>query len=146
LRPSPLYGGITYVGSNLSFENCQIYRNPNVQVAAVILESGSTIETLSFNGFGLQDGGSSSPVPNLLNIGSGSIGQLILDSLDSNHINAPVSAGGFSSVGSVSGAGVLATGWEFPDAAMVDGVPYISANSGLPSIKVSGVVEPYQHP
>jgi hypothetical protein len=146
LRPSPLYGGITYVGSNLSFENCQIYRNPNVRVAAVILESGSTIETLSFNGFAVQDGGSSSPVPNLLNIGLGSIGQLILDSLDSNHINTPVSAGGFSSVGSVSGAGVLPTGWEFPDAVMADGVPYISANSGLPSIKVSGVVEPYQHP
>jgi hypothetical protein len=43
----------------------------------------------------------------------------------------------------VSGAGVLATGWEFPDAVMANEVPYISANSGLPSIKVGGVVEPY---
>ena len=54
LRPSPLYGGVTYVGSSLSFENCQIYRNPGVQVAAVVLESDSTIENLIFNGFGLQ--------------------------------------------------------------------------------------------
>ena len=82
-------------------------------------------------------------MPNLLKIGSGSIGQLVFDSLDSNNIHAPVSAGGFSSVGSVSGAGVLATGWEFPDAVMANGVPYISANSGVPSIKVNGVVEPY---
>jgi hypothetical protein len=87
--------------------------------------------------------GSNVPVPNLLNIGWGSIGEVVLDSLDSNNILAPVSAGGFSSVGSVSGAGVLATGWEFPDAVMANGVPYISANSGVPSIKVNGVVEPY---
>jgi len=146
LRPSPLYGGVPYVGYSLSFENCQIYRNPDVEVAAVILESDSTIENLGFNGFRLQDGGSSSPVPELLNIGLGSIGQLVLDSVDSKTFHAPVSAGGFSSVGSVSGAGVLATGWEFPDAVMADEVPYISASSGLPSIKVQGVVEPYlQH-
>ena len=143
LRPSPLYGGVTYVGSSLSFENCRIYQNPDIQVAAVVLESDSTIENLIFNGFGLQEPASSSPMPNLLNIGSGSIGQLVLDSLDSSHINAPVSAGGFSSVGFVSGAGVLATGWEFPDTVMADGVPYISASSGLPSIKVGGVVESY---
>jgi hypothetical protein len=82
-------------------------------------------------------------MPILLNIGSGSIGELVFNSLDSTNIVAPVSEGGFSSVGSVSGAGVLATGWEFPDAVMANGVPYISANSGLPSIKVNGVVEPY---
>jgi hypothetical protein len=29
---------------------------------------------------------------------------------------------------------------------MADGVPYISANSGLPSIKINGVVEPYGNP
>ena len=146
LRPSPLYGGITYVGSSLSFENCQIYRNPDIQVASVILESGSTIENVTFNGFGLQEAASSSSIPNLLNIGSGSIGQLGLNSLDSTNIHAAVSDGGFSSIGSVSGAGVLATGWAFPDDVMADEVPYISASSGLPSIKVSGVVEPYKQP
>jgi hypothetical protein len=146
LRPSPLYGGVTYVGSSLSFENCQIYRNPDTQVAAVVLESGSTIENLTVNGFGLQEAASSSPMPTLLEIGSGSIGQLVFESLDSNEINAPMSAGGFSNVGSVSGAGVLATGWEFPDAVMANGVPYISASSGLPSIKIGGVVQPYTQP
>jgi len=143
LRPSPLYGGITYVGSSLSFENCQIYLNPDIQGAAVVLDSGSTIENLTFNGFKLQEAASSSPMPNLVEIGLGSIGQMALDSLDSSHIQAAVSAGGFSSVGSVSGQGTLATDWEFPDAVMANGVPYISASTGLPSIKVGGVVEPY---
>jgi Glycosyl hydrolases family 28 len=146
LRPSPLYGNVTYVGSSLSFENCQIYLNPDMQGAAVVLESDSTIENLTFNGFKLQEAASSSPMPILVEIGVGSVGQMVLDSLDSSHIQAPVSAGGFLSVGSVSGQGTLATGWEFPDAVMANGVPYISASTGLPSIKVGGVVEPYPQP
>jgi len=144
LRPSPLYGApLTYVGSSLSFDNCRLYRTPGIEVAGLIIENDSTLDNLTFSGFGVQDGESNDPVPNLLTIGSGSIGELVLNSLDSTNILAPVSAGGFSSVGSVSGAGVLATGWEFPDAVMANGVPYISANSGVPSIKVNGVVEPY---
>jgi hypothetical protein len=146
LRPSPLYGGVTYVGSSLSFDNCQIYRNPDVNVVPLILDNDSTIDNLTFKGFGVQDAGSSYPLPNLINFVSGSIGQLVLESLDSKDISAPLSAGGFSNIGSISGVGVLATGWEFPDAVMANGVPYISANSGLPSIKVGGVVQPYTQP
>jgi len=143
LRPSPLYGGETYVGSSLTFENCTINRNANIEVAGVILENNSTINNLTFNGFAVQDAGSYSAMPELINIGSGSIGQLVLDSLNNGNIGVPTSAGEFLSVGSVAGTGVLATGWEFPDAVMVNGVPYISASTGLPSIKVGGVVEPY---
>jgi hypothetical protein len=147
LRPSPLYGGVTYVGSSLSFDNCKIYQNPDTEVAALILDSESTIVNLSFKGFYVQKSASSSGLPSLLRIGgSGSVGQLVIESLDSSNIDAPVSSGGFSSIGAVSGTGVLATGWEFPDAVMEDGVPYISANSGLASIKIAGTVEPYQQP
>jgi len=142
LRPSPLYGNISCVGSNLSFENCQICRYGNLSVAAVILENDSTIGSVTFNGFKMQEVGSPTPVPSLLGIGSGSIGTLVLNSLSSNNILSPVS-GEFSCLGKISGTGVLATGWEFPDAVMGDGVPYISASTGLPSIKVNGVVEPY---
>jgi Glycosyl hydrolases family 28 len=142
LRPSPLYGNVSFVGSNLSFENCQICRYANLSVAAVVLENDSTIGSVTFNGFQMQEAGSPTPVPALLGIGSGSIGSLVLNSLSSNNILAPVS-GEISSVGMVSGSGVLATGWEFPDDVMANGVPYISANTGLPSIKVEGVVEPY---
>ena len=146
VRPSPLYGNITSVGSSLTFDNCSIVRTGNIGSPATILANNSRIEFLAFNGFELQDAGVYPPVPELLDIGQGSIGQLVFGSVNSNNVVAPVSEGGFASVGSVSGAGVLATGWEFPDAVMADGVPYISASTGLPSIKINGVVQPYQQP
>jgi Glycosyl hydrolases family 28 len=146
LRASPLYGSVTSVGASLSFDNCQIQRNGELNVTSLILDNDSTIDNLAFNGYGLRDAGSQLPLADLFGIESGTVGQLVLDSVDSKNINFPVSPGGFSSVGSVSGAGVLATGWEFPDAVMANGVPYISANSGLPSIKVDGVVGPYSQP
>ncbi len=143
VRPSPLYPNNFYAGSSLSLTNCTIARNSNVEVAAMILENNSTIATLEFNGFAIRDVGSYAALPELLNLGSGSIGELILDSVTSAGINTLVSSGGFAEIGIVTGVGVLATGWEFPDAVMANEVPYISANSGLPSIKVNGVVEPY---
>ena len=143
LRPSPLYGNISSVGSSLFFENCQICGYGSMSVAAVILENDSMIGSVTFDGFAVQEAGSPTPVPALLNIGSGSIGELVLNSLTSTNILAPVSVGQFLSVGTVSGSGVLATGWEFPDDIMANGVPYISASTGLPSVKIAGVVEPY---
>jgi len=143
VRPSPLYGNITSAGTSLILNNCAIRRTTNIEVTAVILENDSTITNLEFNGFELQDSGSYSAVSELLNIGSRSIDQLVLNSIDSGNIEAPVAAGQFSRVGSVSGTGVLATEWEFPDAVMANEVPYISASTGLPSIKINGVVEPY---
>jgi Glycosyl hydrolases family 28 len=142
VRRPPDYSSSPYLGSSLSFVNCTMSRSANVDAVAVILEDDSTINNLVFNGFTVQDAGSYSPLPELLNLESGSIEQLVLDALDSSNIKTPVSAGGFSDIGTVSGVGVLATGWEFPDAVMANGVPYISATTGLPSIKVNGVVEP----
>ena len=146
VRPSPLYAGVTCIGSNLSFINCTINRTRNINLSSVILESNSSISNLVFNGFTVQDAGSYSSLAALVELDSGSIGQLLLDAVSSNNIKAPVPSNEFSCVGSVSGAGVLATGWEFPDAVMADNVPYVSANSGLPSIKIGGVVELYPQP
>src|ERR1700688_3545286 len=70
-RPSPLYGNVTSAGSSLSFENCRIYRPPDIDVAALVIDNDSTIDTVTFNGFAVQDGGSRSPMANLLNMGSG---------------------------------------------------------------------------
>ena len=137
-RPSPLYGGVTWVGGKLSFENCKIYRNGNIEALAVILEYESMVENLMFNGFTV-DG----PIPELLNMGSGAIGELVLQSVDTSRIAALVSSAGFSAIGKVSGAGVLATGWEFPDGVMADGVPYLSSSSGMPTINVAGKASPY---
>jgi hypothetical protein len=146
LRPSPLQGTVTCVGSSLTFENCSIRRRGTTEVPASILENNTRIDRLAFNGFVVQDTGVYAAMPELLTIGEGSIGQLVIESLSSNNIKAPVSDGGFSRITSVSGAGVLATGWEFPDNVMADGVPYISASTGLASTKTNGVVMPYLHP
>jgi glycosyl hydrolase family 28 len=143
LRPSPAIGTLSFEGARLSFQNCTIQRSRNLSVAAVILENQSSIGNLEFNGFGVQDGGSYSALRGLLNVEGGSVGELVLDSLDCTNIEAPVEPGGFSLVGTICGAGVLATGWEFPDSVMANNVPYISASTGRPSIKIDGVVEPY---
>lgn len=142
LGPSPLYRNVSFVGSNLSFENCRIYRSGHL-IAAVILENDSTINNIAFNGFGVQDVDTAAAVPSLVGIGSGAIGEIVLNSVNSSNILALLSANEFTYVASISGTGVLATGWEFPDPVMADEVPYISASSGLPSIKINGVVEPY---
>ena len=143
LRPSPLYGTVSFSGASLSLQNCRIYRRRNFNVAAAILENQSSIDNLEFDGFALEDAGAYSPISSLLNIEGGSVEHLVFNSLDSTNIEAPVEPGGFSAVGDVSGIGVLGTRWEFPDAVMANGVPYISAGSGRPSLKVSGDVELY---
>jgi hypothetical protein len=112
VRTSPLYGGIAYVGSSLSFENCTINRKSDVEVSALLLENDPTIDTLTFNGFVVQDSGSYSPIPVLLDIGSGgSIKQLVLRSIDSGNIKSLVSTGESASIGSITGPAALANGW-----------------------------------
>ncbi len=143
VRPSPISGALAFKGASLAFQNCRIYRTRNVNVTAAILESQSSIDNLEFDGFALLDAGLFSPISSLLNAEGGAVGQLVLNSLDATNIKAPVEAGGFSEVGTVSGKGVLGTGWKFPDEVMANGVPYISASTGRPSIKVAEAVEPY---
>ena len=143
LRPSLENPGVTSIGSSLSFQNCSIVRKQNMNVAAVILQVGSEIGNVEFDGFAVQDG--YSPINGLIELEGSTIGQLSIDSLNSSNIEAPIQPGGFAYISSVTGTGtgVLATGWEFPDAVMANEVPYVSATTGQPSIKVNGVVEPY---
>ncbi|MGA8532123.1 MAG: glycosyl hydrolase family 28 protein [Acidobacteriaceae bacterium] len=144
LRPPPAPNGLTaWIGSNMLFENCKVVRRESTAFAAVIFEESSMIGKLQFDGFTAQQAGFTGPATALLNLGPGSIGQFVVNSLDSGHITSPVLTGEFASVGIVTGTGVLATGWRFPDDVMADGVPYISATTGLPSIKVGGAVEAY---
>ena len=144
-RTASFDSGLTYAGSSLSLTNCTIARNADTPVALLILQNGSTIQSLSLNGFGVVDpaGTSYAAAPALLNLQSGRIGQLALAAVSASGITAPVSAGGFASIGSVTGAGVLASGWEFPDTAVADGVPYLSASAHRAEIKVNGAPRPY---
>ncbi|HEX3374221.1 MAG TPA: glycosyl hydrolase family 28 protein [Edaphobacter sp.] len=143
-RTSSPYRRILYSGKSLVLENCVIQRNRDHAVAALILD-GSRIENIEFNGFSVQDapGNSYGATPELLNIASGTIKQVAIGSVDSARIKAPIPASRFSNVGSFCGAGVLATGWQFPDSCMANETPYISASTHRPSIKVAGVVRPY---
>jgi hypothetical protein len=143
VRPNPGAAAQPITGSSLSFENCTIYRPSDIPVNAVQLEQGQVIGNLTFNGFTVVDAGSYSRIPELISVNGGSIGQLVLNSLENNNINALLTAGGFSCVRSVSGTGVLATGWKFPDTVMANGVPYISATTGAASVKIGGVIVPY---
>ncbi|HEV2709942.1 MAG TPA: glycosyl hydrolase family 28 protein [Edaphobacter sp.] len=145
LRPTPYYRATTH-GLSLTLNNCMIYRSSDIKVSAVIFGNGSTIDNLVFNGFAMQDAGSYSPALALLDIGLGSVGQLVLNSVNGQNIEVPMVMDRFACVGSVSGTGVLATGWKFADTVMANGVPYLSAGSDQPSIKVGGVVESYQNP
>lgn len=139
VRSSPIYGNCTYAGSSLTLENCKVAAGDGTNAPALVLENGSTIANLILSGF-------STHAKELINAASGTVGTLTINSVDRNHINQPISPEGFASIGSVNGTGVLATQWEFPDAVMANNVPYISANSGKPSIKINGVVEPYTGP
>ena len=143
LRPSPPYSYVTCVGSSLILNNCSISSSANMDVPAIILEANSTIAHLEFNGFTVQDGSTSFEATQLLNLEQGSIGQLVLNSLSTSGVAALVSPSKFLAIASVSGAGVLATEWKFPDAVMANQVPYLSASTGSPAIKIAGVVEPY---
>lgn len=144
LRPSQINGQIDYVGSNLTIENCVIQCNSGSNLAGIILGDGTTIANVVFNGLRVTGADGRSSIRALTETGQGSVTRLVLNSLNSNYITAPVLSGQFSNLGSVCGSGVLATAWKFPDFVMADDVPYISATTGLASIKVNGVVEPYR--
>jgi hypothetical protein len=68
-QSSPMYGPMTYIGSNLSIDNCAIFQNGGLGVAALILENNSTISTPVLNGFN-----SNSHAAELIDIQSGSLG------------------------------------------------------------------------
>jgi hypothetical protein len=142
-RSSSYSQGSTYSGTNLVFNNCVIQRDRDHAVAGVIVDNKSSIKQARFNGFSVQDAGNFAKSPDLIEVPSGSVANFVIDAIQSSNIKSPVSDGGFSSIEAVSGPGVLATGWQFPDSVMADGVPYISASTGMPSIKIDGVVQSY---
>lgn len=92
-----------------------------------------------------QAGQTFSPLPYLLNIGTGNqIGELFIKSLDPTNITSLVdSTNGFTNITQVNGPGVLASGFQFPDSVMANNCMYISAtgaNAGKPCIKLAGTV------
>jgi hypothetical protein len=136
--------------SELFVTACSIYRTPAGNAAPCLINSrdpaGASIAKLVINGFCIsnQTGSSPSPVPYLIDMANLTISQLVIDALDSTNIAALVNpASAFKGIGTISGAGVLASGFQIPDSVMANGVPYISAtspNEGKPCIKIAGKV------
>ncbi len=124
--------------------NCIILNKGDFPVTGLILEYGSTISSLEFNGFTVQDGAGTSfaTARNLINTVSGSVGQLILNAVDSSTITAPYPRGSLA-LGLVSGGWRTSNRMEVSDNVMANNVPYISASTQQPSIKIDGMVESY---
>lgn len=142
-RTSPFFLGSRYSGTQLQVSNCTIQRSSHDDAVALFLMYGSSIKNLVIDGLVVED--SYPAIKGLINVGEGTLGTLTLDSVQAGRIAGPVVGVGLGAVGEVSGSGrgVLNTNWKFPDAIMADGVPYLSATTGLPAIKVNGVVEPF---
>lgn len=72
----------------------------------------------------------------------GTLQRVVINSLDPAWITALFSGNG--SIATVDGPGVLATGYQFADAVMVNNVPYLSSDAtGAPSIKLGGTAKRY---
>ena len=144
-------GGTTI--SDLQFNNCKIYRNSAGSAAAYAIQTAANakITKVTFNGFSIDapSGTAYTAVPYLIDIPTGgSIGQLVINSIDSTNITALVNPGtlGFAGITTISGPGVLATGWQIPDSVMANNTPYISAtgaNAGKACVKIAGVVQTF---
>jgi hypothetical protein len=136
--------------SELIVSACSIYRTSAGSASPALInsrdKSGASIAKLVINGFSIsnQTGTSPGPVPYLIDMANLAISHLVIEALDTTNIAALVNpASGFTGIGTISGAGVLATGFQIPDSVMANGVPYTSAtspNQGKPCIKIAGKV------
>ena len=132
--------------SSVTLSNCRIYRStrgnaPAYGLFAADAARGSVIRKLSIEGFAIdhEAGQGFPPVPFLLETSNVTIEELYIGSLDPANIAALVKPSlNFRGIGRISGPGVLATGFPIPDHLMADNTPYLSADSGKPSIRFQG--------
>ena len=137
--------------SSLVLSKCKIYRTTRGNAAAYGLAAAaaSTIKKLTIDGFDVdnESGESYAAIPYLIDMANLTITELVINSLDSTLITALVNpVTGFTGIGSISGPGVLNSGFQIPDSVMANNCNYISAtggNAGKPCIKLSGTVFPY---
>jgi len=146
MRTSSFFPDGTYVGTQLILNNCTIYRTNDQDVSLLIVVNDSVVKNMTLNALNIKNSKPYPPAQQLLHFPAGTMGQLVINTLDSSNIRTLTTPQGYSMIGSICGVGVLATGWLIPDSVMEDGAPYISASTGKPSIKVNGAVESYTAP
>ncbi len=132
--------------SSVTLANCRIYRSlrgnaPAFGLHAADAARGSFIHKLAIEGFAIENeaGQTFPPIPFLLDTSNVTVDELYIGSLDPANIAAL--ARNFNGINRISGPGVLATGFPIPDHVMADNTPYVSADTGNPSIKLQGKVK-----
>ena len=137
--------------SAVTLADCTIYRSTRGNAPASLLFAasaarGSVVHTLSLEGFAIEHeaGQDLPPVTFLLDTSNVTIDHLYIGSLNPANITALVKPElNFRGINQISGPGVLATGFLLPDHVMADNTPYLSADSGKPSIKLQGKVKKF---
>jgi Glycosyl hydrolases family 28 len=134
--------------SSFTLSKFRIYRTTRGSALAFGLNStvaGAVFQRFVIDGVAVinEAGQSFSAIPFLIDLTDLTITELVINSLDPTNITALVNPStGFGSV-IISGPGVLATGYQIPDANMANDCYYISAtspNAGKVCIKLAGVV------
>lgn len=136
--------------SHFQLNNCHVYRDTNGNQAGPLVTSnvaGSTITKLSINNFSAINEANSpaySPIADLLVMTDLAIGELEIGGINPDLITALTAS--FTGITTIRGAGVLATGYAIPDSVMANNVPYISATTNQPTIKIGGTAQPLGGP
>jgi hypothetical protein len=88
-----------------------------------------TIGKLTSSGFNVDNEPGTLPaaIADLLNMTDLTIGELVIDAVDSTNVTALTNT--FTGITTIRGAGLSQTGWQIPDANMAANVMYISATS-----------------
>ena len=146
---NPAYHNLTV--SSLSLTNTTLYRNTTWPTTIFDFTTGFggagtgftyTFSQIFIDGFAVHDkaGTSNAAIPYLFRSAAGNvINELYVGSIDSLHLTALCNTPSIFAAASVSGAGLLATGWQVPDAAVANNALFISATSTVPSIMIAGV-------
>jgi hypothetical protein len=137
-------GFVTFVGqcnvSSLNITNCKTYRSTLGNSATLGLNNSGqngagsslfacTIGKLTFSGFNVDNetGTAYAAIADLINMTSLTIGELVIDAVDSTLITAITNT--FTGITTIRGVGLSQTGWQIPDANVAANVLYISATS-----------------
>ncbi len=130
--------GAGVVVNELDISNFTLRMTASRHGAAPLVGAYSgTIGKVVINGFNVvNDAGAVYASPYAVYMAGGAITELQVNSINPTYVSALANT--FTGISRISGAGLLASGYPVPDAKVVNGVPYISSSTNLPSIKEGG--------
>ena len=129
-----------YVVDDITF-NVHVVRNSaGSSTVSLINNTASIFNSITINHFEINDYGSYSATPYLINMAGGMINNIWINSLNSNHVTAFCNDYTKIASGCIGGPGVATCGFQFPDSKVANNTPYYSSNQGGSlCVKVGGV-------